>query len=93
MSRFLKTRNHNQIKSHHQKMIMKYGDIDKAIKGIVQHTMSLIQKIPELMQIISEINAKFEAFYEAEGNLRDKDSITKSRPSKQRTKKKVKESE
>ena len=42
MSRFLKTRNHNQIKSHHQKMIMKYGDIDRAIKGIAQLTMEII---------------------------------------------------
>lgn len=80
MSKFMKTRNHNQIKSHHQKMMLKYGSIDDIIKGISSSTMELIHKIPEIMQIISEINEKFQHFFDAEGQIKEFTSITRNRP-------------
>ena len=34
MAKFIRNRDHKQIKSHHQKMLLKYGDIDQAVEGI-----------------------------------------------------------
>lgn len=82
----MKTRNHNQIKSHHQKMMMKYGSIELIVKGIASFTMELIQKIPAIMQIISEINDKFQQFFDLEGNIKEFTSITRSNPLKKKEK-------
>lgn len=45
------------------------------------------------MEIILEINSKFQTFYDGDGNLRDKSSITKSKPSRHRVKRTIKQSE
>lgn len=93
MSKFMKTRNHNQIKSHHQKMMMKYGSIDHIIKGIANFTMDLIHKIPAIMQIISEINDKFQQFFDLEGNIKEFTSITRSNPIKKKEKRNLPKNE
>ena len=74
MAKFIDKRDHKQIKSHHQKIILKYGSIEEAIQRITIQTMELIENKPELMDDVFMINRKFEDFFLHEDRLEsDKD--------------------
>lgn len=56
ISKLLTTRNSHQIKTHHEKMIMRHKDIDGIIDYLRQNIIKHIKKYPESVKKIELIN-------------------------------------
>ena len=69
LSKLIKTRNPHQIKSHHQKMMLRHQNVDTIIDFIRNKITKEIASKPEYVQIIRRLNMEAEIFFLKEQGL------------------------
>ena len=63
LSMLIKTRNPHQIKSHHQKMMLRHGDVDQISSFLKDRISKEIELHPNYIPIIERINKESEIFF------------------------------
>jgi len=63
LSMLIKTRNAHQIKSHHQKMMLRHENVDNIISFLKDKISKELDTNPEYVPIIERINRESELFF------------------------------
>lgn len=67
MAGLIKTRNIEQIKSHHQKMMLKHRELDRVVRHFEREVARVLSSSPLLAAEYSQLDECIAAFFEGEG--------------------------
>ena len=69
ISQLVKTRKPYQIKSHHQKMVMKHKEIDEIITALKLKVYKFLKNNPDCVDNVRKLNREAEEFFLGETDL------------------------